>query len=192
MKELNICIDIDGTITDPYSWLPFANKYFHKNITEEQVTEYYIHKVMKAKREEYEKFYEEYKFKIHSEDKLREDARAVIKILMLSHNIYFVTARDKELTMLTHSFLNKNDVPYDDLFVLGSTYKVNKAAELNCSIFIEDSYDNALQLSNAGFRVLLMDTNYNRRTLNENITRVYNWKETYTKINNLLLQSIAM
>lgn len=192
MKELNICIDIDGTITNPYSWLPFANKYFHKNITEEQVTEYYIHKVMKAKREEYEKFYEEYKFKIHSEDKLREDARAVIKVLMLSHNIYFVTARDKELTMLTHSFLKKNDVPYDDLFVLGSTYKVNKAAELKCSIFIEDSYDNALQLSNAGFKVLLMDTNYNGRKLNENITRVFNWKETYTKINNLLLQSIAM
>lgn len=192
MKELNICIDIDGTITDPYSWLPFANKYFHKNITEGQVTEYYIHKVMKAKREEYEKFYEKYKFKIHSEDKLREDVRDVIKILMLSHNIYFVTARDRELTMLTHSFLKKNDVPYDDLFVLGNTYKVNKAAELNCSIFIEDSYDNALQLSNAGFKVLLMDTNYNRSTLNENITRVYNWKETYTKINNLLLQSIAM
>ncbi len=35
MKNLNICIDIDGTITDPYYWLNITNKYFNKNITEE-------------------------------------------------------------------------------------------------------------------------------------------------------------
>ena len=64
--------------------------------------------------------------------------------------------------------------------------------ELKCDIFIEDNYDNAVNLSNEGVKVLLIDTNYNQKPLNANIVRVYNWKEIYFIINKLLLQSLAM
>lgn len=141
---------------------------------------------------EYDEFYQENKFEIHSEQILREDVQSVIKGLSELHNIYFVTAREKELTMFTHSYLKRNNIAYDELFVLGSHYKVDKARELECNVFIEDNYDNAVQLSNAGFKVLLIDTNYNRKLLNDNIVRVYNWKEIYYTINKLLLQSKAM
>ena len=169
-----------------------TNKYFNKKIKEEQVTKYYIHEVMGIKPEEYEKFYEENKIEIHSNQKLREDVQSVIKRLSRIHNIYFVTAREKELTMLTHLYLKRNEIPYDDLFVLGSHYKVDKARELECNVFIEDNYDNAVQLSTAGFKVLLVDTNYNQKPLNDNIVRVYSWKEIHSIINELLLQSKAM
>lgn len=192
MKKLNICIDIDGTITDAYYWLDLCNEYFNTNIAEEQVTEYSIHKVLGVRDKEYDEFYEKHKVKMHSEQKLRENVKPVIRRLSLLHNIYFVTARDESLTMLTHAYLRKNEIPYDDLFVLGSSYKVDKAKELSSSVFIEDNYDNAVQLSNAGFKVLLMDTNYNRKPLNENITRIYNWIEAYKIINGLFLQSKAM
>ena len=33
MKKFNICIDIDGTITDAYYWLEPCNRYFMKNIS---------------------------------------------------------------------------------------------------------------------------------------------------------------
>lgn len=192
MKNLNICIDIDGTITDAYYWLKLANKHFNKNLSEEDITEYCIHEVLGVSEAEYIEFYEKYKFKLHSEQMIREDAKLFIKRLNLLHNIYFVTARDKSLTMLTHGYIRKNEIPYDELFVLGSHYKVEKARELNSSIFIEDSYDNAIHLSRAGFKVLLIDTNYNRRPINENIIRVYNWSEIYKIINELFLQSMAM
>lgn len=192
MKDLNICIDIDGTITDAYFWLNITNKYFNKNITEQEITQYYIHEVMGIKQEEYDKFYEENKIEIHTHQKIREDAQSVIKRLSALHSIYFVTARDKSLTMLTHSYLKNNQIPYDDLFVLGSHHKVNKAKELNCNVFVEDNYDNAVELSNAGFMVLLIDTGYNKKPLNDNIVRVYNWEEIYSIINKLLLQSKAM
>ncbi|MBU3153947.1 hypothetical protein LL037_10015 [Clostridium estertheticum] len=192
MKNLNICIDIDGTITDAYYWLNITNKYFNKNITEDEVTQYYIHEIMGVTLKEYDEFYQENKFEIHSEQILREDVQIVIKGLSELHNIYFVTAREKELTMFTHSYLKRNNIAYDELFVLGSHYKVDKARELECNVFIEDNYDNAVQLSNAGFKVLLIDTNYNRKPLNDNIVRVYNWKEIYYTINKLLLQSKAM
>lgn len=192
MKNLNICIDIDGTITDAYYWLDITNKYFNKNITEEQVTDYYIHKVMGIERIEYERFYEKNKFEMHINPKIRDDVKSVLKRLSLLHNIYFITAREKDLTMITHLYLRKNGLPYDGLFILGSHYKVDKAREVGCNLFIEDNYDNAIQLSDAGFKVLLIDTNYNRKILNDNIIRVYNWKEIFSIINKLFLQSKAM
>jgi len=192
MKNLNICIDIDGTITEAYYWLDATNKYFNRNVTEDQVTDYNIHKVMNIGRLEYERFYEEYKFKMHSKQEIREDVKIVLSELSILHNIYFVTARDESLTMTTYSYLKKNQLYYDELFLLGSHYKVEKAKELNCNIFIEDNYDNAIQLSEAGFKILLIDTNYNRKKLNKNITRVYSWKEIYVIINELLLHNKAV
>lgn len=192
MKNFNICIDIDGTITDAYYWLNSCNEYFNTSITEDDVTEYYIYKVLGIKDTDYLEFYERTKFDLHSNQQLRENAKNVISELSLANNIYFVTARDESLTMLTHGYLRRNEIPYDDLFVLGSHYKVDTAKHLNCNVFIEDNYDNAIQLSNAGFKVILLDTNYNRNPINENILRVYNWNEIYVIINDMLLQSKAM
>ena len=193
VKNLNICIDIDGTITDPYFWLSIANKYFNKNITVDKVTEYEIDKVMGVTREEYYEFYNKSKFEMHNEEvRLRENVREAIGELIQTNNIYFVTARDKDLEILTYSYLNKNFIPYDDVFIQGTYYKVNTAKELKCDIFIEDSYSNALQLSESGFKVLLIDTNYNRKPLNENITRVFNWNEIYQIIREIPLHRKAI
>jgi len=192
MKRLNICIDIDGTITEAYYWLDITNKYFNKNITEEMVTEYYIPKVVGIEDEAYFEFYEKNKIKIHTEQKLRDDVKRVLEKLNILHNIYFITAREKTLTMLTHSYLENHNIAYNELFVLGSHYKVDKAKELHCDIFIEDSYENAAELAEAGVKVFLLDTNYNRKPLHENITRVYSWKEIYSLIKELLLQEEAV
>ena len=32
MIKLNICIDIDGTITSPYHFIPYLNELYNKNI----------------------------------------------------------------------------------------------------------------------------------------------------------------
>ena len=192
MNMLNLCIDIDGTITDPYYWLGITNQYFNKKVIEQQVTRYDIHEVMGIEREVYEKFYNENKFKIHSVQEIREDAKSILKRIHVNHNVYFVTARGQDLEMLTHVYLRKHEIPYDGLYLLGSHYKVNKAKELNCSLFIEDNYDNAMQLANEGFKVLLLDTYYNRKPLNENIIRVDNWNEIYTIINEMALSNQAI
>ncbi|MDR3597520.1 hypothetical protein [Clostridium sp.] len=177
MKNLNICIDIDGTITDPYYWLSYANNYFKLNVSVNEITCYEIAKVLKIKEDDYLRFYEEYKFEIHSKQELRDDVKAILDMLYKQNNIYFVTARDRSLELLTNLYLKNHDIPSDEVLVLGTHNKVPAARNLNCDIFIEDSYDNAIQLSTSGFKVLLIDTNYNRFPLNDNIIRVYNWKE---------------
>lgn len=189
---MNICIDIDGTITDPYYWIESANKYFNKSITPDKVTEYTIYKIIGVARDEYTDFYNKMKFKLHSKETIKKDAVDIIQKLIESNNIYFVTAREKCLEILTRNYLNKYDVPYDDVYVLGSTHKVATARKLNCDIFIEDSYENAIELSKNNFKVLLVDTNYNRLPLNQNITRVLNWNEIYNIIQKMLLQEKVM
>lgn len=192
MKNLNICIDIDGTITDPYYWLSYANEYFNLKVTEDQVTEYDIHKVLNIEENAYLKFYEELKAEIHSKQPLRNDVKEILDILHKYNNLYFITAREKSLELLTFSYLLNNEIPFDEVFVLGTHNKVPKAKELNCNIFIEDSYDNAISLSENGFKVILLDTNYNRLPLNSNITRVDNWNEILQVINEIAIEKEAI
>lgn len=185
MKNLNICIDIDGTITDPYYWLSYANAYFKLTLSEAEITSYEIAKVLKIEEEDYVNFYERLKFEIHSNQELRNDAKAIINELYKQNYIYFVTARDKSLELLTNMYLKQHEIQSDGVLVLGTHNKVPAARNLNSDIFIEDSYDNAVKLSTSGFKVLLLDTNYNRLPLNENIIRVYNWEEILEFINKI-------
>ena len=59
MKNLNICIDIDGTITDPYFWLERAATHFGVKVNYDEFVQYEFHKVLKITEEAYNKFYEE-------------------------------------------------------------------------------------------------------------------------------------
>lgn len=192
MVKLNICIDIDGTITDPYYFLEKANLYFKTTITKEQVVDYKISKVFNVTETDYTKFYEENKTLLHSNQELRSDALEIISILYEYHNIHFVTARDKSLELLTHSYISRNNLPCDSIHVIGTPHKGKVANNLKCDIFIEDSYDNALELSNIGFKVLLIDTNYNRHPLNNNITRVFDWYDIYYEVNKYAITKEAI
>lgn len=192
MKNLNICIDIDGTITDPYYWLDYANNYFNSNISEDQVISYDIAEILNVGEEDYLEFYEKYKFEIHREQKLRDDVKIILNKLYKENNIYFITARDKSLEMLTFQYLKKHNILFDEIHVLGTHNKVPKATDLNCDIFIEDSYDNAIQLSKSGFKVILLDTNYNQLPINDKITRAYSWRQVSHIINQLSKQEKAI
>lgn len=182
MKQLNICIDIDGTITDAYYYLELSNKYFKKNIAPEQVTQYSLDKIYEVGEEEFDDFYKQYKFELHKNQQIRPDAKKILDKLAEENNLYFVSARDRSMKLLTIDYLQENRIPYDALYLLGSHYKLEKAKELNCDFFIEDSYDNALYLAENGFKVILLDTYYNRSPLKENMIRVQNWEEVYNII----------
>ncbi len=188
MKSLNICIDIDGTITEPYYWMELANKYFNKNITSKDVIEYDMHKALNITREEFIKFYNIYAEELHFKADLREKAKPILQTINKKHNIYYVTAREPKMQEVTKKWFDINKLPKGELYLLGSHYKVEKARELECNVFIEDRYENALQLADSGFKVLLIDCEYNRYDLVSGITRVYNWEEILKEINNCDIQ----
>jgi hypothetical protein len=177
MQKLNLCIDIDGTVTEPYYWLERANKYFGRQVNPEDVTAYEIHKVLDIDEGDYNEFYDLYGKLLHKEAEARFGASEVIKKLYHNHNIHFVTAREEIMRDVSLEWLKDHQIPLDTISLLGSHYKAGKARELNSDIFIEDCYNNALQLSKAGFDVLLVDCSYNKGSLPHNVSRVKNWFE---------------
>jgi len=179
LMNLNLCIDIDGTITDAYYWLDIANNYFGTDIRPFEVTSYEIHNVLKVSNEAYLKFYEIYGEQMHANQKTRDNANLILSKLSQEHNIFYVTAREKRMKEVTENWFKENDLPKGQLHMLGSHYKVDKAKELECNIFIEDRYENALQLALAGYEVLLIDCYYNRLPLIPGITRVFDWLDIY-------------
>lgn len=180
--KLNICVDIDGTITEPYYWLDAANKYFEASIKPYQVTTYDIHEVLGVTREDYNEFYNLHAEKLHSGAEIRENAEIVLWKLSQQHNVFYVTAREQWVRKTTENWFRRNDLPMAELHMLGSHYKVERAKELECNIFIEDRYENALQLALEGFEVLLIDCSYNREPLIPGITRVTDWLDIYSEI----------
>jgi len=177
MKNMNICIDIDGTVTQPYFWLTEANKYFNRDVKPEDIAAYEIDKVMRVGRSDYDDFYWDLGESMHSGSEMRPDANQTIARLSELHRIHFVTARPKEMKEVSIDWLQKYEIPMNSISLLGSHYKAGVAKKLQCDLFIEDSMDNATELSKAGFDVLLIDCAYNKGFLPRGVTRVKDWYE---------------
>lgn len=177
MKKLNLCVDIDGTVTEPYFWLKYANQHFNTEITPEDITSYAIEEILGIEEEAFYEFYKEYGPRLHGEAKIRSGVRETLEHLYVDHDIHFITARALEMHPVSLEWLQRHNLPLDSLTLLGSHDKVGKATELSCDIFVEDRYENAVQLADAGFLVLLIDCAYNQGVLPQNIIRVKDWSE---------------
>lgn len=177
MSNLNICIDIDGTITSPYHFIPYLNDICQKNITEEECITLDWKELYNQDMEDIlKKLHNEY-IHVYKEAELVENVKETLEELKINNNLYFVTARSEILTDITKEWLIEKGIHNIDVHLLGSDYKIEKAKELNCNLFLEDNPDNAIQIANAGIDVILMDANYNKEINHERITRVKNWNE---------------
>ncbi|MZQ75816.1 MAG: hypothetical protein GT589_06600 [Peptoclostridium sp.] len=177
MKRLNICVDIDGTITDPYCYLEYFNSYFDKKIKPTDFSHHRLDIVYEVTRDEMTRFYMEEGRRMHLEATVQPDAREILWEMYKNHNIYFVTARYKEMEGTTLEWIQLNQLPPARLYSLGSHYKVDAAKELCCDVFLEDNPENAQQLAENGINVLLVDTNYNQELQMNRVTRVHSWNE---------------
>lgn len=177
MGKLNICIDIDGTITNPYHFIPYLNDMYNKKITEEDCVTHKLEELYQIELDDLLQSFHTDFIHAYKEANVVDGAKEVIKELNENHNLYFVTARSEILKDITTGWLSDNDLGYIDVHLLGSDYKVSKAKELECNIFIEDNPSNAEQLASEGLTVLLLDNNYNKNIENENIIRVKNWDD---------------
>ncbi len=183
INKLSICIDIDGTVTEPYYWLKRANAYFQTNLKPSDITSYDIARILGVRQADYNEFYQRYGEILHQESKMRPGASEIVhKLYDAGQKIHFVSAREAKMERISSEWLAKNNIPLDSLTLLGHANKVGKAAELQSDVFIEDSYENVIQLASAGFEVLMLDCNYNQGSLPENVTRVKNWLQIFKMI----------
>ncbi|SHJ92310.1 5' nucleotidase, NT5C type [Tepidibacter formicigenes] len=175
MKKLNICIDIDGTVTDPYYFMPYFNKYFDKDLGPEDCHTCKLEDLYEVSLEEVIDFYLKEGYDMHLNAPVLEGVNEILWDLYETHNLYFVTARNKKMEKVTLDWMKANNMPPIKVHSLGSYYKVDKAKELKCDLFIEDNPENTKQLAQEGIKVLLIDTNYNKDLNLKNVIRVNSW-----------------
>lgn len=177
MKRLNIGVDIDGTLTEPFYWLRRANEYFGTDVREDGIVHYDYHEALGVSRQESDVFYDQLGEMLHWEAQIRPGAQLVINRLFKQHHIHFITARTESMQQVSLEWFAKYDIPHDSLTLLGNTEKVATAKRLRCDWFIEDRYENAVALAANNIPVLLIDCSYNRKPLPDNVIRVTNWSQ---------------
>ncbi len=175
-KSFTLGIDIDATLTEAYYWIPWANAHFKKNLTPKDVVEYDIHKVLSISEETYLSFYDQYGKALHATSRPRPEASAILHQLSARHQLHYITARHPSMQQVTEEWLTYYQIPVDGLHLLGSHHKVQKAQALGCHLFIEDRYENAVEIAESGTDVLLMDCYYNQGLpLPKNVNRISHW-----------------
>ena len=147
MKKLNICIDIDGTITDPYYFMPFFNKHFNKNLGHNDCYTCKIEDLYEVEIDKIIEFYINQGDVMHKSATVVEGVKEILWDMYEKHNLYFVTARSTKMEHITKAWMIYNELPPLQVHSLGSYYKVDKAKELNCDIFIEDNPENSMQIA---------------------------------------------
>ncbi len=181
MTKINLCVDIDSTITNPDYWVDYANNHFNTNYEYDDDTVEMYFKDNNFDYKKFDKFYHEYAEKMHETADIRPKAKENIEKLEKFCNIHYVTARESHIEPITIEWLKKHKV-YFNTHHLGSFKKTGKAKELKCDIFIEDNLETSKELAAEGIKVILIDTGFNRYEEPENIVRVYNWDDIYEEI----------
>lgn len=174
---MNICIDIDGTMTTRDYYIPYFNDFFKKDIVFEEVRDYDLKKVYEISELDIKRFYDSVGNKMHSSATIQPHASATILKWSRQHKVYIVTARLKENEFITLEWLKKHDLEEISLHSLGSPEKLEFSKSIGCDVFIEDHPQESVRIAETGIKVLLMDNPYNADVSHRNITRVKNWYE---------------
>lgn len=141
--------------------------------------------------EEVEKFYRDNIERIAKNLKVKDGAKEYIdKLIEDGHNIYIITGRDNgeysDPYNMTKKWLDDNFIKYHNL-ILTNAYKNDKHGKTemclknDIDIMIDDSIHICNDCIEHNITTLLMDTPYNKQ---ENIPRVFDWKEIYEFVNN--------
>lgn len=175
---MRIGIDIDDTICD--SWKAIAStmcKDFNLDydcVIQSKKT--YNH-ITNISDEEYRAYSKVFKQLLENVD-LKKNVRESIKELSNENSIIFITARPDysfdDAYVFTKNFLDKNNIYYDKIIV-NSVDKKQICKEENIDIFIDDSSDNCLSVSELNIKVLMFGNYFNEDEVR--FKRVNDWNE---------------
>lgn len=175
IKKTAIGIDIDGTLTDPTYFIPHLNAHFKREIKKEDAYIYDYTKLYEVTQEEIRNYFKS--VNVMFESPLLDYAKETVLELNEKHDVYIITARNKELHDRTRAWLDARGLEKLELLTLGTPAKAPVAKELGITMFLEDHPTASIEIAQEDIQVYLMDAPYNQQTVHKNIQRVYNWME---------------
>lgn len=191
MSKYRLGIDIDGTVTDPATFIPHLNKHFKKNLTLQDIIEYDLTTVLDVSQKEFGEWMNLNEQFIYKQAEIAKNAKKILMEWKDRHELYFISARPKHVHDLTIDWFNRLTVPYDHIELLGQHDKLRAVKKHNIDVFFEDKHDNACDIAEeCKIPVILIDTPYNQLTVPENVYRVAHWNDAKKIVDKLLNRSV--
>ena len=182
---IKIGIDIDGTITDPSTFVPYLNKGFGRTLAYEDLKEYDLSKVLGISSSEFINWFISNELTIYKEAPVAQHLKTVIDSWVGSYELAFVSAREPYHLTVTCNWLDKHMIHYDELHLVGSKSKTGIIEKRGIQLFIEDNYENACKISESNnIPVILLNTPYNQYLTPKGVVRVNNWLEAKEWVDN--------
>ncbi|KMK75982.1 5' nucleotidase, NT5C type [Alkalihalobacillus pseudalcaliphilus] len=183
-------LDIDGTVTDPATFIPYLNRDFNKTLHLDDLTEYDLTSVLNITTNEFWDWMELNEQNIYLEAKMAADAEETIHEWSQNHTLIYITARRNHLFDATKQWFSNSKLPYDEIEMVGKHDKIEAVRKHNIDIFFEDKHDNAVAIAEEfDIPVILLDTPYNRLAAPKNVIRTYNWQEAKAWVNDWLRET---
>lgn len=184
--QYKVGIDIDGTITDPATFVPFLNKAFNKNFTLEDLTQYHLPPLLGVSEEEFWAWMKKHEQEIYAQAPPAKAAKEVLERLARRCQLIYITARPHYLRDVTVQWFEKHRFPYHHIELLGSHQKVEQAKKHDVKLFFEDRLETANAVAEElEIPVFLFQTPYNSGVTHPLIQRVNNWQEAEQRLEEL-------
>jgi len=181
-------IDIDGTVTCPSTLIPHINKQYNLSITLDDVVEYDFLSAFPSPvdRNEFNTWFKENEPTMYKVSDLAANAKNILQSWESKFELYYISARGKNVYDITYNWFNEHNIPYDHIELIGSHDKLEIARRYHVDAFFEDKHDNAVMIAEElNIPVILFDTPYNRLPVPQNVIRVENWLQANEWINKI-------
>ncbi len=184
--------DIDGVLTDDdngteNTWVVECGRYFEK---EPVVASFRLDQALDLDTERIEQF-----FRAKGEHLLRDmpprpgSIETLRELKAQGHTVHLITARRQGFRDLTEDWLERHRVPYDTLTMNDFTDrplgKGKICRHLDVELFVDDNYDNCVDVHRHGVSVLMYYASHNRR-LDPPVPVVHDWQDIRTYIRSIV------
>ncbi|UCZ54533.1 hypothetical protein LGQ02_07165 [Bacillus shivajii] len=187
MNKKRFGIDIDGTVTDPATFIPYLNEHFKKELTIHDIKEYELSTALGVTKEDFWKWMKIHEPNIYAQAELAIDAHQILTEWTNEHELYYISARPTEYLNLTTDWFNKTKVPYDHIELIGTHDKISAVKQHRVDLFFEDKHDNACNIAEeCEIPVILMDTPYNQDPVHKLVNRAKDWQAAKKIVQSLL------
>ena len=177
---MNLGFDIDGVISNfTKQFIAIVQKKYGGALSDSDMYAYEVNLVLGIPKEDVAEIVTE---TLKSDLPLNPSAKETLdKLAAEGHKIYLLTARSEELIQHTSTLLKQKGIPYTEILYLIRGKK--SLAEFSVELVVEDSLEEALELTKKVNHVLLFDQPWNKtKNVKGLIKRVYNWSEVYEEV----------
>lgn len=175
--------DIDGVLTaddDGRSniWVVEAARFFAK---EPVKASFHLHEALALAPADVERFFRAKGHAILAEVPVRQGCAALLQELKdQGHAVHLITARNEGFRSVTEAWLQRHQIAYDSLTMNGSRHKAlgkgDVCRSLQVELFVDDNYENCLDIHRRGIPVLMFHASHNREK-EPFVPVVYNWSD---------------